>query len=92
VVSTGDEVGSLNVINYHKQVSRLAEAAHDRSPREERDISALTLGISAEDFAAIKGRIQAFRKEIMEMALASKDADRVYQLNFQFFPVGKGQG
>lgn len=92
VISTGDEVGSLNVINYHKQVSRLAESAHDRSPREERDISALTLGISAEDFLSIKGRLQAFRKEIMEMALASKAADRVYQLNFQFFPVGKGQG
>ena len=92
VISTGDEVASLNVVNYHKQVSRLAEAAHDRSSREERDISALTLGISEEDFAVIKARIQAFRKEIMELALASKQADRVYQLNFQFFPVGKGQG
>jgi uncharacterized protein (TIGR02147 family) len=92
VVSTGDELASLNVANYHKQVSRLAEAAYDRSSREERDISALTLGISEEVFGVIKTRIQAFRKEIMELALASKSADRVYQLNFQFFPVGKGQG
>lgn len=91
VVSTGDEVASLNVINYHRQVSRLAEAAHDRASREERDISALTLGISEEDFKTIKARIQAFRKEIMELALGSKDADRVYQLNFQFFPVGRGR-
>lgn len=91
VVSTGDEVASLNVINYHKQVSRLAEAAHDRASRDDRDISALTLGISEEDFKIVKARIQAFRKEIMELALASKDADRVYQLNFQFFPVGRGQ-
>jgi uncharacterized protein (TIGR02147 family) len=72
-------------------VSRLAEAAHDRTRREERDISALTLGIGEEEFEAIKARIQAFRKEIMEMAVASKEADRVYQLNFQFFPVGRGQ-
>lgn len=91
-VSTGDELASLNVTNYHKQVSRLAEAAYDRTTREERDISALTLGISEEAFGAIKARIQAFRKEIMELALASKEADRVYQLNFQFFPVGRGQG
>jgi uncharacterized protein (TIGR02147 family) len=89
VISTGDEVASLNVINYHKQVSRLAEDAHDLSPKEERDISALTLGIGEEDFHRIKARIQAFRKEIMEMAQAASDADRVYQLNFQFFPVGK---
>src|SRR6185503_2423307 len=86
-VSTGDEVGSLNVVNYHKQVSRLAEEAHDRSEKEERDISALTLGISEEAFKRIKGRIQAFRKEIMDMAQASETPDRVYQFNFQFFPV-----
>ncbi len=92
VISTGDEVASLNVVNYHKQVSRLAEAAHDRTPREERDISALTLGLGAEEVAAIKARIQAFRKEIMELARASRTADRVYQLNFQFFPVGRGEG
>jgi uncharacterized protein (TIGR02147 family) len=91
VISTGDEVASLNVINYHKQVSRLAENAHDLSPKEERDISALTLGIGEEDFHRIKARIQAFRKEIMEMAQAASEADRVYQLNFQFFPVGKAE-
>lgn len=91
VVSTGDEVASLNIVNYHKQVSRLAEAAHDRASREERDISSLTLGVNEEDFKVIKARIQAFRKEIMELALASKDADRVYQLNFQLFPVGRGE-
>ncbi len=89
VISTGDEVASLSVINYHKQVSRLAEGAHDISTKEERDISALTLGIGEEDFLRIKTRIQAFRKEIMDMAMAAESPDRVYQLNFQLFPVGK---
>jgi len=83
-------VASLNIINYHKQVSRLAEGAHDISAKEERDISALTLGISEEDFQRIKARIQAFRKEIMDIAMASSEPDRVYQLNFQLFPVGRG--
>lgn len=89
VISTGDEVASLNVVNYHKQVSRLAEGAHDLSVKEERDISALTLGINAADVPRIKERIQAFRKEIMDLAAASEAADRVYQINFQMFPVGK---
>jgi uncharacterized protein (TIGR02147 family) len=88
-VSTGDEVSSLNVVNYHKQVSRLAEGAHDLSVKEERDISALTLGINKEDVLRIKARIQAFRKEIMDLATASENPDRVYQINFQMFPVGK---
>lgn len=90
-ISTGDEVASLNVVNYHKQVSRLAEGAHDLSPKDERDISALTLGIGETDFHRIKVRLQAFRKEIMDLATGSESADRVYQLNFQFFPVGKAE-
>jgi len=92
VISTGDEVMSLNVINYHKQVSRLAENAFDRSKRDERDISALTLGISGETFGRIKGKLQSFRKEIMEIAHESESPDRVYQLNLQFFPVTKREG
>jgi uncharacterized protein (TIGR02147 family) len=87
VLSTGNEVMSLNVVNYHKQVSKLAEGAFDRSPPELRDISALTMGIGIKEFSEIKAKVQTFRREIMEIAIQSKEADRVYQLNFQFFPV-----
>jgi len=89
VLSTGDEVTSLNVVNYHKQVSKLAEDAFDRCSKDIRDISALTLGINKADFKRIKARIQEFRKEIMDIAKNSENDDRVYQLNFQFFPVSK---
>jgi len=39
--------------------------------------------------------VSFYNVEIMEIARASDDADRVYQLNFHFFPVsriGNGQG
>lgn len=91
VISTGDEVMSLNIVNYHKQVTRLAENAFDRSSKELRDISSLTMGINRDDVSAIKAKIQQFRKEIMEIARASDNADRVYQLNFHFFPVSKSE-
>ena len=91
VISTGDEVMSLNIVNYHKQVTKLAENAFDRSTREWRDISSLTLGIHRNDVKAIKLKIQQFRKEIMEIARASESADRVYQMNFHFFPVSKSE-
>jgi len=90
-LSTGDEVSSLNVVNYHKQVSKLAEDAFDRCSKDLRDISALTLGINKSDFKKIKARIQEFRKEIMDIAKNSENDDRVYQLNFQFFPVSKSR-
>jgi uncharacterized protein (TIGR02147 family) len=87
VISTGDEVDSLNVINYHKQTLKKAEAVFDHCTKEQRDISGLTIGIGEKDFQRIKKKVQAFRKEIMKIAQASKAADRVYQLNTQLFPM-----
>jgi uncharacterized protein (TIGR02147 family) len=87
VISTGDEVDSLNVINYHKQTLKKAEAIFDHCPKEQRDISGLTMGIGAEEFRLIKSKVQAFRKEIMKIAQNAKKADRVYQLNAQLFPM-----
>ncbi len=91
VITTGDEVMSLNIVNYHKQVTKLAEDAFDRTGPKRRDISSLTMGINKADFQQIKSKIQLFRKEIMEIARASENADRVYQLNFQFFPVSQSE-
>lgn len=88
-ISTGDEVDSMKIINYHKQVSQLASDAHERAGDSLKDISSLTLGLSKEASYQIKTEIQAFRKKIMELAQASEGSDRVYQLNFQFFPASK---
>lgn len=87
LISTGDEVMSLNIVNYHKQILRLAENAFDIVPKNARDISSLTMGINEKDMERIKTKVQEFRKQIMDIARASDRADRVYQLNFQFFPV-----
>lgn len=89
IISTGDEVNSPNVINYHKQVSKLIAGVYDRCQRDERDISALILGIGQEEFAEIKTKIQQFRKEILAIARHTPDADQVYQFNLQFFPASK---
>jgi uncharacterized protein (TIGR02147 family) len=88
-VSTGGEVQSLNIVNYHKQVTKLAEDAFERTPRELRDIASLTMGINKDDVRLIKTKLQEFRKQLMEIARASENPDRVYQLNFQLFPVSR---
>jgi uncharacterized protein (TIGR02147 family) len=91
ILSTGDEVNSIYVANYHREVSRLSENIYDLWPKEERDVSSLTLGIHPKDAERIKSRIQEFRKEILEIARMSDEADRVMQLNIQFFPVSRPQ-
>jgi uncharacterized protein (TIGR02147 family) len=88
VLSTGDEVQFLAARNFHKQMIALGLECLDRVPLPAREVSSLTLCISEKCFSDIKERILACEKEIMEMT--AKDAekpDRVYQLNFQLFPL-----
>jgi uncharacterized protein (TIGR02147 family) len=87
VITTGDEVASLQVVNYHKEACRLARQVFDRVPREQRSISALTMGIGEKEYAEIEAEVIAFRKRIIEIARQSEEPDRVYQLNLQLFPV-----
>jgi uncharacterized protein (TIGR02147 family) len=89
LISTGDELESLNIVNYHKQVAGLAQEAYDRSSREQREISALTLGLGEKEFVLIKEKLRQVRKDIIEIVKNAETADRVYQLNLQFFPVSR---
>lgn len=87
VVSTGPEVTSLVIANYHKEMLKLASDSIERYPSEERDITALTLSVKRESMAEIKARIASFRKELLELACEDEDSDQVYQINFQAFPL-----
>ena len=88
-LTTGPEVRSLVVSNFHKEMLQLAGASIDNVSAEDRDISALTLSISRESFPELKSRIIAFRKELLEMAGQDKNPDQVAQVNIQLFPLSK---
>jgi uncharacterized protein (TIGR02147 family) len=70
-------------------MGRLAIEALDRVPREERNISSSTIFITGETFDTIRKRIEEFRKELLGLADAGQQGERVYQMNFQLFPVSK---
>ena len=90
-IVTPPEVMSLAVRNFHKKAGQLALTALDDIPKDKRNITALTLGISEQTYREICGELQDFRLKLLEKAEKDKDADSVYQLNFQFFPVGGGK-
>jgi uncharacterized protein (TIGR02147 family) len=87
VVSTGPEVKSIVIPNFHREMIRLAGEALDRHPSDKRDVSALTLSVKKEELAEIKERIAAFRKDLLELASGSEDSDMVIQINIQAFPL-----
>jgi len=91
VVSTGDEVQSLAVQNFHIQNLLLAGESIDTTPAHQRDISCLVAGLSEKGFAAFKSEIQALRKRLLKIANEDKDPKRVYHASFQFFPTSQVQ-
>lgn len=89
LINTDREVQSLAVRNFHKKMSDLAKDAIDNIDPLTREISSLTLRISERKFSEIKKRLQEFREELLQLVQNDQIDDRVYQLNFQFFPVSK---
>ena len=87
VVSTGDEVTSTSVANYHHEMIKKGSEAIDRFPSKERDISSVTMAVSEKGFNEIKSIIQRFRKEIIAVANQEQDPEAVCQVNIQLFPL-----
>jgi len=86
-ISTQDEVRSLMVKNYHKQMIGLAGEALERRPAAERDISSVTIPIRKSDFAKVKEHLQLMRKELLNLAAEPGEGEAVIQINLQLFPL-----
>jgi uncharacterized protein (TIGR02147 family) len=87
LLSTGDEVTSVSVANYHREMIRKGAEAIERFPPSRRDISSVTLALSEEKLSRVKCLIQQFRKELLAVADQDPDPEGVYQVNFQLFPL-----
>lgn len=87
LLSTGPEARAVHIADYHRTMMQRAAAAIDLVPSDQRDISSVTMLVSPGGLQRMKKRIQRFRRELMEMALAEDEGKQVVQLNFQLFPL-----
>jgi uncharacterized protein (TIGR02147 family) len=86
-ITTGEQYTSLAVRRFQKTAAGLAAEALERVPKEARDISTLTAGVSAAGFARMREEMARCRRRLAQIASEDNPADRVYQLNMQLFPV-----
>ncbi len=86
LVTTGGESSSLQLLNYHLSVLDIAKQILKEIPQEQRDVSALTLGISEEHLPEIKNRIQSFRQELLQL-VAQDVPKKVVLFTMQLMPV-----
>jgi uncharacterized protein (TIGR02147 family) len=68
---------------------QLARSAPYRFPKEDRDISTVTISCNADDLERIRERVRQMRSEIAEIACSSENANRIFQINTQIFPLSK---
>ena len=69
-------------------LERAADAL-DSVPREEREISSVTLCVSQEVMLDLKERIREFRRELLQVAELDGAPERVVHIGFQLFPLSE---
>jgi uncharacterized protein (TIGR02147 family) len=92
VISTGDEVQSVQLANFQLVTMGMAKRSLEIHPPEVRDISFVSLTLSEESYALAKTEVQAFRKRLLLLARDEEEPDRICQCNIQLFPVTQQPG
>jgi uncharacterized protein (TIGR02147 family) len=89
-ISTPDEILSPFKAEWLRQLIRLGGEAIERIPRNQRDISSVTINVTPEALEKIKELTKRYRREVMELAAESGGpCDDVFQLNIQIFPLSR---
>lgn len=90
LISTGYDSRAVAINNFQLATLDLAKESIDRFPKDERDISTLTLSFSGAMYNQIGEKLKTFRRELLEMVKNDEQlVDRVYQINFQIFPLSR---
>ncbi len=88
-ITTGSDAQSFHINNYQQAILKLAADALDMIPRNHRQFSTLTMSLSPQGFQMFKDELQQFRRRLLDIAQKDSSENRVYQLNFQLFPLTK---
>lgn len=86
-LTTGDSWESVAIHSFQVAMSNLAAKALDTVPKEDRDISTLTMALSKDAFKRIREVVKNARAEITAIERECSNPQRVYQINMQCFPL-----
>jgi len=90
VVTSGDEVRSVAVTEFHLQNLDVAKKAITDCPSLKRDISCVAAALSPRGLMAVKDEVRRFRDKVVGIVEKDADQDRVYHVNIQLYPTSAG--
>jgi plasmid maintenance system antidote protein VapI len=89
-VTSGPQTSLASIHHFQRATMNLAQTAIERFDKNDRSISTLTLNVSCKQFKVIEEKLAEFRLVLLEMAKNDPEcSERVYQFNFQIFPLTK---
>jgi uncharacterized protein (TIGR02147 family) len=88
---TGTQYSEAATRGFMRQVHQLGGEAMDRFPRSERHHGWATLSVSAATLETMRAELRALVQRFLMLAEKDNAADRVMQLNLEFFPLGYGR-
>lgn len=90
-LTTGHEVRSVAVVNYHRQMLERAAEAIEAQPSARREFAAVTVCVRADTVPDLKARVQRFCEEVLERCDRDQEPELVYQVNVQLFALAGGE-
>jgi len=88
-ITNGSEIAPLFVHQFQKQMIDLGKSALDHYSTERRNVSCMTMSVSAQGLERIISKIDLFRKEIVDIVRSDEGESMVCEMNIQFFPLSK---
>lgn len=88
-IASGDEVASLAMTNFQREMIERAAVSIEKTPEGKREIGSITFAVSKEKFAEAKRMMRDFRSRLAGFLTDEAAADAVYQFNFQFFNLSE---
>ncbi len=88
-IMSGDEINSLAMTNFQKEMIKLAANSIDGTDAEKREIGSITFAVSKEKFLEAKNMIREFRSKLATFLAEDGGADAIYQFNIQLFNLSK---
>lgn len=95
MIVSSDEVGSLAVRNYHREMLGQAKDALGFVPMEQREFGALTFVLPQDALPELKKKLKEFRRELHLWSVQRaqlQNSEAVVQVNFQMYPHAGKKG
>jgi uncharacterized protein (TIGR02147 family) len=88
-ITSGGEMMSLARRAFNSSMLILARDSNESLPPDTRNISGITMGISKPCYDVLLAELAAFKERIISIVNRDESGSRVYQFNFQLFPLSE---